>query len=454
MVPTSRLPPIRSIGSSPIRELTEALDYLQDLYLPPVRGSRCRQIREKVSRPSRQDPQYLDAFERNHATKWLTGLVSHLNLSGDTQSEILLQRAASLLALCSGSSAAGTVYRDYIFSSQFLSVTVRVKDVPLDNDDFASVGAQTWRSACVLAECIVDEPWRFGLCHTPLMHPPLSPLGSTMPGSLRILELGAGTGLVSLTITKVLQEISGLAASPLPSVSNTSAIALTPIASSATIVATDYYSPVLSNLASNIGANFPSTTAPLELTACFLDWSNFSKPYQPPSTILTGSQDRSLQLFNEKYDVIFGADIIYEPEHTAWIKSCVSTLLRIPDRDTNVNVGTHPRSPLNEHFEPEQKPHPAFHLMIPLRSTHLKESQSVELLFPFSSTFIDGEPGSPNRVVLLKSEYVDTSQPDFELCILEKETIICDDGRGEGDEEDGSGVVYIYYKIGWGSPKL
>jgi len=218
----------------------------------------------------------------------------------------------------------------------------------------------------VLAESIVDEPWKFGLC----------------PASFRILELGAGTGLVSLTVGKLLQNLS---TNPPLALSDTS---------SAIVIATDYYSPVLDNLASNITANFPpSSQQSISITPHRLDWSHFSSTYAsegapPPKP------------FDEPFDVILGADIIYELDHATWIKSCLSVLLKKPGA---------------------KKDPGAFHLVIPLRSTHDKESRTVELVFPFAEA---------------------SSTRHEELCILSKEVIIC-------ETEDGEGVNYLYYKIGW-----
>jgi len=362
MVPTTKLPQIRSIPSQSTKNLADALGYLQSLYQPSVRGSRRRR-----STPNREPRVHLAPFERNYTLRWLTALISHLETRdyNDSEVESLIQLAASILALCSGTAGAGTFHRDFVFTSSCIpscSVTVRVKDIPLDNQDYASVGAQTWGGACVLAESIVDEPWKFGLC-----------LAQQESASFRILELGAGTGLVSLTVGKLLQNLSTTSPSD------------TPIPSSATVIATDYYSPVLDNLASNIAVNFPQQS--FSITSHHLDWSRFSSTYAsqgapPPKP------------FDEPFDIILGADIIYELDHATWIKSCLSVLLH--------KLG-------------------AFHLVIPLRSTHVKESSTVELVFPFAET------------------------SSTELCILSKEVIICD-----GEEEDsGEGVNYLYYKIGW-----
>ena len=480
MVPTSKLPQIRTIPSQSTQNLAEALQYLRSLYQPPVRGSRRRRSSRFLSlTKDTRVPRdvHLDPFERNYTIRWLTALISYLETQDNSADiEPLIQLAASILALCSGTSAAGTFHRDLVFTSNSISpcsITLRVKDIPLNNQDYASVGAQTWGGACVLSESIVDEPWKFCLCHAPQNDFPMkqnsasyfSPLCRTKhrPRPLRILELGAGTGLVSLTICKLLQNLvtsHGLPSlvsseTPSPSVAALdSSLRPTskpiPIASAAVLIATDHYLPVLENLASNIATNFPSHTQqsndPISFTSHHLDWSHFS------STYATGNSTAATppKPFDEPFDVIFGADIIYELDHASWIKSCLSVLLRKPDYfapsddeiDTNANSLD-----------------PAFHLVIPLRSTHAKESRTVELVFPFSEYCRQGVRGvsgardeaPPSTVRGFGEDACGT----LEMCVLSKEVIICEaeDGEGDDDGEDGEDVVtYLYYKIGWSVP--
>ena len=442
MVPTSKLPQIRTIPSQSTQNLAEALQYLRSLYQPPVRGSRRRRssrlsLTKDTGAPPGDTRVHLDPFERNYTLRWLTALISYLETQGNSDDyEPLIQLAASILALCSGTSAAGTFHRDLVFTSNSISscsITLRVKEIPLNNQDYASVGAQTWGGACVLSESIVDEPWKFGLCHAPQMPHNFSPM---WPQPLRILELGAGTGLVSLTICKLLQNLVATRDLPLSTTSTP-----IPISSTAVVIATDHYPPVLENLASNIAANFPSHTTqqtndPVSITSHRLDWSHFS------STYATGNPNPPNKPFDEPFDVIFGADIIYELDHASWIKSCLSVLLRKPD---------HPEIDIinNNNMYMNRDP-PAFHLVIPLRPTHVKESHTVELVFPFSE-WCQGVRGGLGddaaRVVRGGS---------LEMCVLSKEVILCEaeDEEGDGDGGDGEdgGVSYVYYKIGWSVP--
>ncbi|KAL0578935.1 hypothetical protein V5O48_003083 [Marasmius crinis-equi] len=444
--PTAHLPSIKqleqlllqpAVQNQPdsLSTLRQHLEYLRSIYNPPVRGAQRRGRRfvfsVDESQPHSPDPAsssaFLDgvsqqtqleiirsdAFEQSYALRWLSALLrvaqkedvtafftSDESEAGDTRKHAfssLIDTSAALLASCSGTSGAGVITRDFVFStgSQGASqnfpdqISVSLTDRPLDNADFRSVGAQTWGGACVLAEELVQKPSIF--------------FGGILTGSrkgepqpFRVLELGAGTGLVSLAAAKVCEGIpSGLH----PTVPEE-------------IVATDYYPPVLQNLEANIATNFPSSTpdnahpTKVKITTQALDWEAFASlegtiasPLSPP------------------FDLVLGADIIYETLHAQWIRKCLHKLLRQPTEETN----------------------PRFHLMIPLRPSFAAESGTMESVFPFVGR--DSTPG------------------ELELVIFSKEIIICGVGASTQagssqvpfEDADGDDIVrYAYYVIGWG----
>lgn len=409
--PTSYLPPIAKIASFSVTQLLDALTYLQSLYHPEVRGSRRKRVQAPTFNGGEnpclryEDDNQLqairsDAFERSYSIRWLTALIARLEVWQDlshseevslddlgtpeptlAHTEIIVQQAASLLAICAGVAAAGTITRNFNFGSidGQRRVEARLTDIPLDNDDYGSVGAQTWGGACVLAEMVAEDPERFGL--------KISPDG---PESrrLNVLELGAGTGLVSIVVTKLLDT--------LPSFNRCEV----------SVVATDFHPSVLANLRSNVNANVPSThnqiTSTHSITTHFLDWSSFSAAPRP-------------DYLSYPFDVVFGADIVYEAQHAVWIRDCLKGLVRRPS-DSTVSPA-------------------AFHLVIPLRPTHAIESSTVESVF-------------------LKACDVDPNG-DADLVILSQESITCDahgdHTRGQGLGED---VEYVYYKIGWSNARL
>jgi hypothetical protein len=105
-------------------------------------------------------------------------------------------------------------------------VEVELNDAPLVSEDHTSVGLQSWASSILLAERLCANPGKFSLDLT------------TRGRGLRLLELGAGTGLLSITVAKILA--SGQVRTP----------GLPPI-----IVATDFHPDVLANLQRNVDDN-------------------------------------------------------------------------------------------------------------------------------------------------------------------------------------------------------
>ena len=397
--PTGYLPPIKDIQTCPLKNLIDALHYLRRIYNPEVRGSHRRQpLKKNTPRLvvfTELDTLRTDLYERSYAIKWLTALISQLGGTENSDSsdppstvhlpksstEDLLQNAASLLAICAGTASAGVIVRQFVFENgheeeeeDINLINVELVDVPLDNNDYRSVGAQTWGGACILAEMIVDHPRQFGFHHHHHHHHAES-------STFRCLELGAGTGLVSITVTKMMT---------MTKKKNTTKLE---------VVATDYYPSVLTNLERNIHSNFPesppSTTVRILTRA--LDWSTFSSQ--------TNHDD---PVFESPFDLILGADIIYESQHALWIKSCLAKLLRKPSSTTPFDII------------------PTFHLVIPLRATHVVESNTIEQVFPLNN--------NNNR------------NASTELVINHKEIIICDAESGR----EGEDVEYVYYKIGWG----
>ncbi|KAI1791862.1 hypothetical protein LXA43DRAFT_381264 [Ganoderma leucocontextum] len=389
--PSVRLPPIRQIQEQPIDALANLVDYLDVIYNPPVRGA--RRIDRKtltdvsVTGANSDEKAALEAlradeFERTYAVRWLTALVSRASVlptpleddetpsNSEDKVDALIRSATALIAVCAGTAAVRTVTRRYAFYAPFLKADLEISltDVPISADsDYPTVGTQTWGSACLMAEMLVEEPGKFGLSES----------GS---GEVRVLELGAGTGLVSLAVAKLL------------SMRGTTC---------ATVVASDYHPVVLSNLEQNIRANFPpEALAPRpSLSAHELDWST----YAPPS----GLEPRDVAPpFDKPFDVIVGADVIYEPSHTMWIRDTVAALLPRP--------------------APARSQTPRFHLIMPLRPTHTSESRMVDEAFP---------PVSPS-----------CARPVLELAlhVLEKETIVC-----EAEDARRSEVEYVRYVIGW-----
>lgn len=222
-----------------------------------------------------------DELERNFVIRWLTGLIKRSDiwmhaLNSDTEQEehirlAVIEQASKLLAFFSGDDEQqeDALTRQFMlpFGAGGKPITIELNDAPLAPTDHTSVGLQSWASSIIFAERICANPARY-----------LSIPQEASP--LRVLELGAGTGLLSIASARLLDRIGV----------------------DATIVATDYHSAVLHNLLQNVKTN--NVSVQIEL----LDWS------RPPPL--------------ESYDVIFGADVVYHPEHAKWIKNCVEKVLK------------------------------------------------------------------------------------------------------------------------------
>lgn len=404
--PTSHLPPIKAIGSSSIDTLQNSVEYIRKLYIPSVHGSLRRNKRTNLALSFANEsctelqPLHWDTFERDYAMRWLTALIRHLGSDGHSgleagaDNENLISTTASLLATCAGTASAGTITRTFVFeicpdeqtcASHAPSVMIELTDIPFDNGDYRSVGARTWGGACLMADMIAENPASFGV-------PDLSSPSSEQPLSFRCIELGAGTGLVSLAIGKLLEHRSSA------QLSLSRRTGLTDLPTKVEIVATDYYPAVLENLQKNVHTNFANDT-PIQICSQRLDWSIFSSstPMSDPPVL------------QEQFDVVYGTDIIYESQHAQWVKGCLEKLLKKPSGGTAID--------------------PAFHLTIPLRRTHTTESNTVELVFRTA----------------MQNQLQPAGGRD-ELLIKHKETITCDSENYSTEQ-----VEYVYYKIGWGT---
>lgn len=387
-------------------------------------------------------------------------------------------------------------------------ITVIVRDAPLESSDFSSVGVQTWGGSCILAEMIASSPHQFSIF----------PREDRTTGTpFRALELGAGTGLASLVLGKVLTSLrcarehthtrthtthTPHSATPDDDLNLDSDFDL--------VLATDMYPAALANLRLNFTVNFPPRPRPQKVphtddmgvrtllpgqqhqlseqhgTASQsrpgprmeilpLDWAavhqlmltsalglpvaesaRISAPesirgyrneeeeatqaesvsvkptlgvtlHASPITILPRETCANVHsdadtgdyvkvrgskapigagwvslLQKESFDLIIGADIVYEREHAVWVRSCVERFLRRPDGRGDEGG--------------------KFHLVVPLRGTHVGEVGCVEDVWR--------RRGSVGAY----------------LAILSKEDIVCDAYRDRGEDEE---VVYRYYKIGW-----
>ncbi|KAI0139639.1 hypothetical protein F4776DRAFT_617070 [Hypoxylon sp. NC0597] len=325
--PTSSLPPLRSLTTLSGEEIFEALDNLHELYCPV---SLSRAVKSQLEHGKTHDGQaaqpvdsgYVseddedadgdeydidpecdidvirgDIFERNFAISWLTTLIARaeeLTFDDEDEREKAVDKASYVLSSFTKSEDEEDeedtgISRNFSFeldlpavlsspesnesnAREKVTIDVRLNDAPQNTTDHTDVGLQSWGASIVFSDMICASPAQFGLTQ------------ATLGSSPRIVELGAGTGLVSLVLAKALPHLD---------------------VKNATLVATDYHSAVLANLQSNIKL----TEANVE--TCPLDWS---------APILEAPLDAPA-------DLLVATDVIYAHEHAMWLRDCATRML-------------------------------------------------------------------------------------------------------------------------------
>ncbi|KAJ0164156.1 Protein-lysine N-methyltransferase EFM2 [Colletotrichum tanaceti] len=326
--PSSSLPPLQTLGQLSEANITSALRSLSAIYCSlPV--SVAFQLTPESRKPAHHskslvDSGYVsetdddheevdgvdhhiaalkvDAFERSFAERWLTGFIARAeSLPCFEESEGACQQAldqascvlATLFAVPKTDADQDDKDQDYAREFAFellvpdadtpkasVPITVRLNDrlAGTNSADPDDVGLQSWGASILMSEILCASPARFGLSQ-----PALGP-------SPRIVELGAGTGLVSLVLGNTLPHLG----------------ARFPI-----VVATDYHPSVLNNLRSNVALNFPVPETNHHVQTAALDWS--APVLQAPLDVPA--------------DIIVATDVIYAPEHAIWLRDCASSLL-------------------------------------------------------------------------------------------------------------------------------
>jgi len=375
--PTACLPKLSALANCSVEQLTHALDNLRAIYcrspMPPLSlklpaqhfpkhvihdlsaldsgYASAEDVEddedvEETGIDGALDPDILpsDAFERNFAVRWLTGFASRSDTwvyappeeeESDARA-LLVDSAVAILGALAGEQEEEALTREFVFPYRGgeKDIEVELNDAPLLSTDHTSVGLQSWASSILLSERLCADPQAFGL----------EPCPDAMP--LRILELGAGTGLLSIVSARILQRQRS---SPSPP-------------SHHSVVATDYHSSVLDNLRANVSINFVSSGSSEDLASPVavraLDWEH---PVYEDELART-------------FDIIFAADVVYHREHARWIKACVERLLAQPDAERGGEGGV-------------------FWLIVPLRIAghHRGMSDTVGEVFPSAAVGGVGE---------------------------------------------------------------
>ena len=314
--PTASLPPLNRLSDCSPNQVVDALANLRTLYFPSPLVESLRV--QKNTKPhahhdnSTPDSGYAsaeedddedpfqgddednevlellraDTFERAFAIKWLIGFTARsdawISSVPEKESEAYtcaVDEAASLLALFTGPEPEQAITRKFSFlASDGQPIEIELNDAPLLSEDHTSVGLQSWASSILLAERLCADPGKFNL---------------DGGEGLRVLELGAGTGLLSIALARIVA-------------SGQARMSRRPF-----IVATDFHPDVLANLQRNVDTNGDTQNVLVRE----LDWSRPNMGVAP---------------FDRPFDVILAADVVYEPPHASWIADCVTKLLARP----------------------------------------------------------------------------------------------------------------------------
>ncbi|PLW04839.1 hypothetical protein PCASD_08790 [Puccinia coronata f. sp. avenae] len=333
-------------------------------------------------------PSEIDPWEISFGLNWLTRLLAFTirqtaaATDGDHDWESLSSLVGQVMAQMTGSPdcPAHSFLRRYQFDISFQGqgregldaqkaamnrqVEIEIREGSLS---FSAIGSQTWNSAPLLCRRLCCETFHFfpqlqgsmvKLC--PANPAPPSPEISCRRRSLKVLELGSGTGLVGLTASQVLAFV-------LSSTLNSGPIDVQ-------VFLTDYHPDVLENLQHNLDLNKSRHTLPddcpstLSVKVAKLDWR------EPESSEIASDG------LEGAFDVILGSDLVYEPEHAVWASNAVRYFLKletekIDSRDPISDTKTTART--SSWLDPQ----PSFHLLLPLRPTFTRESEAVHQVF-------------------------------------------------------------------------
>ncbi|KAK7424649.1 hypothetical protein QQZ08_008532 [Neonectria magnoliae] len=236
-----------------------------------------------------------DGFERNFVERWLTRFMAQAFDLPCLVSEEVRDRALDQASWVLESFVASTsddnqmdehsdFMREFSFklsvpNQEHVPIEVRVNDglAGKDSTDCDDVGLQSWGASIVFSQLMCAQPAQFGLTQP------------NLGASPRIIELGAGTGLVSLVLEAMLPHFGFIKSN---------------------IISTDYHPAVLSNLVANIAANSGSHGL-VSMQTAFLDWAApvLKSPLDIPA------------------DILVATDAVYHPEHAVWLRDCATQLL-------------------------------------------------------------------------------------------------------------------------------
>ena len=346
--------------------------------------------------------------------------------ASDATEEDVLNSAAETLSLMAGRAASGPSIVTYVFRPSIQANSSEI-EVPLRDGTLVedALGNHTWGAAPLLSMQLISSSSSFTRSLAPLAQEE-----GTRP--LRVLELGAGTGLVGLALAAALQQSRSIPHE---------------------VWLTDHHPTVLENLQGNVQLQSRRTpdagAASGKIITSSLDWYQTYKEAQrkdvtqdakdftshdttaqtlPKATSSSSSSISNLPPVEGEYDVILAAECVYDLIHPVWLRAVAEKYLARPTT--------------SQRYE---KRLPLMHILSAKRPTHAKEIEAVHAAFPRPSPEAKVYSGGPDE--------------QLQLCTFcEKEIKGFDDfsgvrwkaGGNTGGPSSGSiHYSYLYLQVGW-----
>jgi predicted nicotinamide N-methyase len=171
----------------------------------------------------------------------------------------------------------------------------------------------------------------------------------------RILELGAGTGLLSILCRKLLDLY------PRNALGSGETGVSRQRHGKGLVVATDFLQSVLDNLKTCVDLNFAPLPDPVDpssapnqpttqgLHIAKLDWTTFPAYMQRQSVLAetststafdaAGDQQEMAPFVHTPFDLVLASDCVYDPTHAKMLRDVASWVLRLPDERVDGDSG-------------------------------------------------------------------------------------------------------------------